>query len=56
MSGDPQKQFNLDPHTGIITVASGLDREVTPNYTLVVIATDQLPDQEERPVVTAKVS
>ncbi|KAH3842731.1 hypothetical protein DPMN_116235 [Dreissena polymorpha] len=39
--GDHKRQFQIDLYTGVITVASRLDREVTPAYTLTVTATDR---------------
>lgn len=32
--------FRIDPHTGTLTLASQLDREVVSKYTLTVLATD----------------
>ncbi|KAM6300614.1 cadherin-1-like [Aegotheles albertisi] len=45
LSGEPpsaQRMFTIDPQKGIISVIStGLDRETTPNYTLIIQAADQ---------------
>ena len=32
--------FSVDPHTGVISLISLLDREVTPDYSFTVIAED----------------
>ncbi|NWY50880.1 CADH1 protein, partial [Chionis minor] len=38
----PQRMFTIDPAKGIISViGTGLDRETTPNYTLIIQAADQ---------------
>uniref|UniRef100_A0A8B9NTK8 Cadherin-1 n=1 Tax=Apteryx owenii TaxID=8824 RepID=A0A8B9NTK8_APTOW len=38
----PHQMFTIDPEKGIISViATGLDRESTPNYTLIIQAADQ---------------
>ncbi|NXA26955.1 CADH1 protein, partial [Ibidorhyncha struthersii] len=38
----PQQMFTIDPEKGIISViGTGLDRETTPNYTLIIQAADQ---------------
>ncbi|NXX40729.1 CADH1 protein, partial [Tricholaema leucomelas] len=37
-----QRMFTIDPQTGVISViGTGLDRETTPNYTLIIQAADQ---------------
>ncbi|TSK28143.1 Protocadherin Fat 2 [Bagarius yarrelli] len=41
VSGDPWKQFSIDPQTGHITVSSKLDREEITHYTLTVQAADE---------------
>ncbi|BES90547.1 Laminin G domain [Nesidiocoris tenuis] len=38
--GDKHKQFSIDPNSGKVTVAEPLDREMIPNYTLQIRATD----------------
>ncbi|KGL97516.1 Cadherin-1, partial [Charadrius vociferus] len=38
----PQQMFTIDPQKGVISViGTGLDRETTPNYTLIIQAADQ---------------
>ena len=39
-SGDPRRQFVVDPATGIITLAASLDRERQDSHTLTVMAFD----------------
>ena len=39
-SGDPRRQFAVDPATGIITLAASLDRERQDSHTLTVMAFD----------------
>lgn len=39
-NGDPIGNFNIDPDTGLVSVASSLDREVYPEYNLTLNATD----------------
>jgi protocadherin Fat 1/2/3 len=39
--GDPMNSFRIHPSSGVIFVASALDREMIPYYTLEIIATDQ---------------
>ncbi|XP_026136921.1 protocadherin Fat 2-like [Carassius auratus] len=41
VSGDPQQQFSIDPHTGHVTVRSTLDREEITHYSLTVQAADE---------------
>uniref|UniRef100_A0A671Q6N2 Protocadherin Fat 2-like n=1 Tax=Sinocyclocheilus anshuiensis TaxID=1608454 RepID=A0A671Q6N2_9TELE len=41
VSGDPQQQFSIDPHTGHITVRSMLDREEITHYSLTMQAADE---------------
>ncbi|KAI1899055.1 hypothetical protein AGOR_G00078740 [Albula goreensis] len=40
VSGDPQRQFSIDPRTGEIRVAGRLDREEVTHYSLTVQAAD----------------
>nr|XP_057940770.1 protocadherin-23 isoform X2 [Doryrhamphus excisus] len=49
--------FQLNPHTGILTVAALLDREMTPAYAFTVTASNQSESQDERRLtsVTARV-
>ncbi|KAM9857018.1 protocadherin-23 [Aulostomus maculatus] len=49
--------FQLNPHTGTLTVAAPLDRETTPSFAFTVTATDQAKrrDQRRRTSVTAQV-
>ena len=41
LSGDLHDQFKIGHESGKITVASGLDREIIPKYSLAVLAVDQ---------------
>ena len=38
--GDPANNFYIDPDTGLVSVASSLDRELYPEYNLTLTATD----------------
>ncbi|OQR76891.1 protocadherin Fat 4-like [Tropilaelaps mercedesae] len=40
MDGDPEEEFTLDEHSGIISVKTIPDREKTPNYSLKIVAID----------------
>ena len=40
--------FQINPHTGSLTVAAPLDRETTPNFAFTVTATDQAKRKDER--------
>ena len=40
---DPDEEFNIDGKTGVVTTRKALDREVTANYALTVIASDSPP-------------
>lgn len=46
LSGDQSSLFNIDPATGVVTVAEGatIDREVTTDLWFRVVATDNAPD------------
>lgn len=39
MEGDPEEEFTLDEHSGILSVKTIPDRERTPNYSLKVCIT-----------------
>lgn len=39
-SGNAENRFQLDRSSGVIEVSAALDRECTPSYTLIVVATD----------------
>ncbi|XP_037118983.1 protocadherin Fat 2 isoform X3 [Syngnathus acus] len=41
VSGDPLRQFAIDPRSGEISVCAGLDREEHPHYSLTVQAADE---------------
>ncbi|XP_061690531.1 protocadherin Fat 2 [Syngnathoides biaculeatus] len=41
VSGDPLRQFAIDPRSGEISVCAGLDREERPHYSLTVQAADE---------------
>ncbi|XP_077389169.1 protocadherin Fat 2 isoform X2 [Festucalex cinctus] len=41
VSGDPRRQFAIDPRSGEISVCAGLDREEHPHYSLTVQAADE---------------
>lgn len=45
-SGNEKGQFSLDPSSGVISVATQLDRERTPMHRLVVRASDQSQDNQ----------
>ncbi|XP_068607158.1 protocadherin-23 [Brachionichthys hirsutus] len=49
--------FQIDPHTGSLTVVAPLDRETTSSFALTVTATDQAeaPDERKQASVTAQV-
>ncbi|XP_023314181.1 fat-like cadherin-related tumor suppressor homolog isoform X1 [Trichogramma pretiosum] len=54
--GDRQKQFAIDPKTGLITVAAALDREQTATYNLEIHAKDAgLPTMSNYVVVTVDI-
>ena len=38
--GDPDDHFDIDPDTGVVSIASNLDRELYPDYNLTLNATD----------------
>lgn len=40
--------FQINPHTGSLTVAAPLDRETTPSFAFTVTATDQAKKKDER--------
>ncbi|XP_022692572.1 protocadherin Fat 4-like isoform X3 [Varroa jacobsoni] len=40
MEGDPEEEFTLDEHSGILSVKTIPDRERTPNYSLKIVAID----------------
>ncbi|XP_077465395.1 protocadherin Fat 2 [Stigmatopora argus] len=41
VSGDPLRQFAIDPRSGEISICAGLDREELPHYSLTVQAADE---------------
>lgn len=55
IDGDMEGQFYIDENTGVINTAADLDREVTPGYTLVVMATDKAVEVDNRRSATAEV-
>lgn len=55
--GDNLKQFEIDPITGYINVASALDREAISNYVLEVLAKDNgLPVLSRQVLVNIEIS
>ncbi|XP_053399963.1 cadherin-related tumor suppressor-like [Mercenaria mercenaria] len=55
IDGDIEGQFRIDSKTGIIYTTALLDRETTPSYSLVVMATDMAETVSERRTATAEV-
>lgn len=47
-TSSPRLPFQINPHTGSLTVAAPLDRETTPSFAFTVTATDQAKRKEER--------
>ncbi|XP_070846605.1 protocadherin-23 [Chaetodon trifascialis] len=56
-ASSPRFPFQINPHTGSLTVAAPLDRETTPSFAFTVTATDQASrkDERKRASVTAQV-
>ncbi|KAL4711580.1 hypothetical protein ACJJTC_003597 [Scirpophaga incertulas] len=48
LSGNLSSLFNIDPMSGVVAVASDIDRETTPDVWLRAIATDNAPPQTRR--------
>ena len=56
LDGDLKNQFRIDSGDGRIYSTSLLDRELTPVYNLIVMATDMADSLDERHSSTAEVS
>lgn len=54
-SDDESQTFRIDGRTGVVSTRSGLDRETSDMYTLIVTATDNASPQTERRSATATV-
>lgn len=55
IDGDIEGQFRIDASIGTIYTAALLDRETTPSYSLVVMATDMADIVSQRKTATAEV-